>query len=109
LASFNLSIQDAQVIGTFSKMMGTFLGLIYAILTANSLIASKVDRGSMAYILSTPIKRTTVTNTQILFLLSSIVVTYLLTFAAQMIMFSASDLYFNFGKLLLAYIGYIIF
>jgi len=49
--------------------MGMLLPLIYLIITANALIASQVDRGSMAYILSTPIRRTTVVITQALYLI----------------------------------------
>jgi len=49
--------------------MGMLLPLIYLIITANALIASQVDRGSMAYILSTPIKRATVVITQAVYLI----------------------------------------
>jgi len=68
----------AQIAANFSLLnmlstqfyigLGTILPLIYLIITANALIASQVDRGSMAYILSTPIKRTTVAITQAAYL-----------------------------------------
>jgi ABC-2 type transport system permease protein len=51
--------------------MALLLPMVYVIITANSLVASQVDRGSMAYTLSTPIKRTTVTITQMLYLLGA--------------------------------------
>lgn len=57
---------------TFYSIQGIILLLIYIIITANSLIVSQVDRGSMAYTLSTPIKRTTVVCTQITYLLTAL-------------------------------------
>ncbi|MCL2228196.1 MAG: hypothetical protein FWC00_00020 [Firmicutes bacterium] len=57
----------------FFGMMAVVLPMIYILITANSLIASKVDRGSMAYTLSTPIKRKTVAFTQAAYLVSMIV------------------------------------
>ena len=57
---------------SFYVMQGTILALIFVIMTANSLVASQVDRGSMAYILSTPIKRAKVVRTQALYLITSI-------------------------------------
>ena len=56
--------------------MGTLLPLIYLIITANALIASQVDRGSMAYILSTPIKRTTVVITQAVYLIAALFIMF---------------------------------
>lgn len=57
---------------TFYSIQGIILLLIYIIITSNSLIVSQVDRGSMAYTLSTPIKRTTVVCTQITYLLTAL-------------------------------------
>ena len=57
----------------FYGMMTTILPSIYVLATANKLIASQVDRGSMAYVLSTPIKRSSVIFTQIVFLVGSLV------------------------------------
>lgn len=62
---------------SFYTMQGIILTLIFVIMTANSLVASQVDRGSMAYILSTPIKRTKVIRTQALYLISSVLCMYL--------------------------------
>ena len=56
--------------------MGMLLPLIYLIITANALIASQVDRGSMAYILSTPIKRTTVVITQGVYLIVALLIMF---------------------------------
>jgi ABC-2 type transport system permease protein len=100
---------DVTVITMFTSMIGTFLALIYTILVANSLIASKIDRGSMAYILSTPIRRSTVTNTQTAFMLCSVVSMYTLVCVANIIIFAATGVSFNAGKLIIAYFGFILF
>lgn len=52
--------------------IGVILPIIFIIITADSLIASQVDRGSMAYLLSTPTKRSTVVRTQALYMITSV-------------------------------------
>lgn len=56
-----------------NQMYYTAMGLlpifILIVILANSLIASQVDRGSMAYVLSTPTKRSAVAITQMVFML----------------------------------------
>jgi ABC-2 type transport system permease protein len=62
-----------NLLGTmFYGNMGILLPMVYVIVTANGLIASQVDRGSLAYTLSTPIKRTSVTFTQIAYLVTAL-------------------------------------
>jgi ABC-2 type transport system permease protein len=63
-----LTMLSSIVYGT----MGVLLSLVYVIITANSLIASQVDRGSMAYTLSTPITRTKVVCTQAIYLIMAL-------------------------------------
>ncbi|MDR2752433.1 MAG: hypothetical protein LBC41_17395 [Clostridiales bacterium] len=55
----------------FYSMIATIMPMIYILITANGLVAAKVDRGSMAYLLSTPTKRTKVVGTQAIYLVSS--------------------------------------
>ena len=62
-----LTIPDLMASG-FYAMLGLIMPLIYVIVTANALVASKVDRGSMAYTLSTPITRVKVVATQAIYL-----------------------------------------
>lgn len=56
-----------------NQMYYTAMGLlpifILIVILANSLIADQVDRGSMAYVLSTPTKRSAVAITQMVFLI----------------------------------------
>ncbi|MCC8023606.1 MAG: hypothetical protein LIO46_07530 [Clostridiales bacterium] len=64
--------------GSFYGMIGVILAMVYVIITANSLIATQVDRGSMAYTLSTPIKRSKVGITQAIYMILSIVAMFAL-------------------------------
>jgi ABC-2 type transport system permease protein len=57
---------------TFYGLQGVILPLIFIIITANNLIVSQVDRGSIAYLLSTPTKRSTVVSTQITYFIASL-------------------------------------
>lgn len=56
----------------YGGLLGAILPLIFVIMTANSLVASQVDRGSMAYTLSTPIRRTKVVLTQAIYMVLSL-------------------------------------
>ena len=62
-----------MVIGSiFYKIAGLLLPIIYIIMVSNNLVAGQVDSGSMAYVLSTSTKRSTVVFTQALFLIGSL-------------------------------------
>lgn len=60
----------------FYKMMAVLLGIIYVLFTANSLVVNEVDSGSMAYTLSTPIKRSSVIFTKMTYLVTSIILMF---------------------------------
>ncbi len=60
----------------YFQMMAVIFPMIYCIIVGNKLIASQVDRGSMAYVLSAPIERNSVTVTQAMYLISSLVVMF---------------------------------
>lgn len=88
------------------------LPMIYTIVVANRTIASHVDKGSMAYLLSTPNTRTKIVATQAVFLLTSITVIIgivtAIGIAISQAMFPgeldiAGFLILNFGVLLLYY------
>lgn len=66
----------SMLASTFYSIHGVIFPIIYIIMTANSLIASQVDRGSMAYLLSTPTKRSTIILTQALYLIVALVVMF---------------------------------
>ena len=58
------------------KIAGVLLPMIFVMITANSLIASQVNSGSMAYILSTPTSRKTVIRTHFLYLFAAVSAMY---------------------------------
>jgi len=70
-------IRDTTFIGmmgsTFYSLHGILLPVIYIIMTANGLVAQQVDRGSMAYLLSTPTRRGTIVRTQACYLIAALV------------------------------------
>ena len=67
-----LEMTQSLLFVIFYGMMTTILPAIYVLVTSNKLMAGQVDRGSMAYVLSTPIKRSAVTFTQAVFLVLSL-------------------------------------
>ena len=69
----------------FYGMMTTILPGIYVLITSNKLLASQVDSGSMAYILSTPIKRSTVVITQVFYMIVSLFLMFAITTIAHVI------------------------
>lgn len=79
----------------FYGMMTTILPGIYVLVTSNKLIASQVDKGSMAYVLSTPIKRSTVVITQIIFMVSSLILMFTIQTAAHIAVNQISTLSLN--------------
>lgn len=67
------------VVGSISyRIAGLLLPMVYVIMTCNNLIAGQVDSGSMAYVLSTPIKRKKVARTQMVYMILSLLAMYLL-------------------------------
>lgn len=60
----------------FYGMLVPALISIFIITVGNKLLAGQVDRGSMAYILTAPIKRITVTMTQMIYMIGSLAVTF---------------------------------
>lgn len=68
---------------TANQYFGNFaliFGIIYSIIMGNKLIADQVDKGSMAYHLSTPITRTQYTFTSAVYFASSLLVMFGIVF-----------------------------
>ncbi len=92
----------------FFKIAGLLLPFIYTIMASNNLIATQVDTGSMAYVLSTGTKRKDVTFTQGCFLTLSILAMFTCTLITSCICFSAvnvTDTGLNYGRLCLINLG----
>ncbi len=76
---------DKFIQDMYYTMAGVMLAMIYVIVTANKLVAAQVDRGSMAYVLSTPTKRSTVMWTQMLFMVLSLFGMFFITAGAGLL------------------------
>lgn len=91
---------------TFYSIHGIILPVIFIIMTANSLIASQVDRGSMAYLLSTPTKRSTVVRTQAFYLITSLLAMFSIVTVVGILTIQINDLDVNISDFLLLNLGY---
>ena len=76
MAAFGMSSVATDLTGFLASYLYGFILLIfpmvYIIITANSLMVRHVDRGSMAYLLASPNKRTRIAFTQAMSLISGI-------------------------------------
>lgn len=91
----------------YFKLAGILLPIIYMIVVSNNLISSQVDTGSMAYVLSTSIKRKTVAFTQGVFLVGSLFAMFILTTLTGGICLAIvhENVALTFGKLVLLNVG----
>lgn len=67
----------------FYGMMAMILPGIYILVSSNKLLASQIDCGSMAYVLSTPKRRSTVVMTQLVFSVGTVFLMFLITTVAH--------------------------
>jgi ABC-2 type transport system permease protein len=75
----------------FYNMTAIIFSGIYVMVSANKLIAVQVDRGSMAYVLSNPIKRSTIAMTQLILLALTAVGSYSATTIVHLISAALKD------------------
>lgn len=103
-----MDVYSLIVGSVYFKMAGLLLPIIYVIMASNSLISAQVDKGSMAYVLSTGTKRSTVLFTQIAYLVISLVAMCTCTMITSFICFSCVDLLkssMTYGSLALMNLG----
>lgn len=91
----------------FYKLAGLLLPIIYMIMASNNLISGQVDSGSMAYILSTSTKRSTVVFTQAVYLIGSLLAMFGLTTITGCICLGlvTEDVALTYGNLILLNLG----
>ncbi len=91
----------------FYKLAGLLLPIIYMIMASNNLIAGQVDSGSMAYVLSTSTKRSTVVFTQAVYLIGSLLAMFSLTTVTGCVCLSlvTEDVELTYGNLVLLNVG----
>ncbi|TCN25185.1 ABC transporter permease subunit [Mesobacillus foraminis] len=76
----NLSNVNDYMAMNFYNSLYLYILMAYAILTAIQLVSRFVDRGSMAYLLSSPVSRVQVINTQAMVLITGLFVVNLFTY-----------------------------
>ena len=69
----------------YYNMLPGVVSAIYVIITSNKLLAAQVDKGTMAYVLSTPAKRSKVAVTQAVFLLGSLLIMFSVSAGAHIL------------------------
>ena len=91
----------------FYKLAGLLLPIIYMIMVSNNLISGQVDSGSMAYVLSTSTKRSTVVFTQAMYLIGSLLAMFGLTTATGCVCLSlvSEDIQLTYSNLILLNLG----
>lgn len=67
------------------SIAGLLLPIVYSILTANSLVAQQVESGSLAFTLSSPIRRKTIIVSKAIYLIFAITSMYILLFLFALI------------------------
>lgn len=80
-----VGMNEADAARAYYILLPGLMSAVYIIITANKLLAAQVDKGSMAYILSTPIKRKTVALTQAIFFAVSLAIMFASTAATHII------------------------
>jgi ABC-2 type transport system permease protein len=83
VASAGTSLQQTAL--AYYNMLPGLISAIYVIITGNKLLAQQVDKGTMAYVLSTPIRRCKVTGTQTVFFLGSLFLMFTVSAASHCI------------------------
>ncbi len=104
----NMDIYGLIIGSIFYRIAGLLLPMVYVIMVANGLLAGQVDSGSMAYVLSTPTKRRTVSTTQMLYLLVSLLAMFALVTAVSVVsiwIVGGNSFAINFGEILLFNLG----
>ena len=87
-----LDMTQSMLFTIFYGMMTTILPGIYVLVTANKLLSSQVDSGSMAYVLSTPTRRSTVVFTQMIYLTGSLLVMFAVETVGHLIVNNATPI-----------------
>lgn len=76
----------------FYGVMATLLPAVYVLVSSNKLFAAQIDRGSMAYVLSAPVRRVKIALTQMLFSVCTVVMIFTVTTFTHIIVNNLSPL-----------------
>lgn len=100
---------NALVSMIFYPVVAVLLPLVYTVVVGNKLFASQVDRGSMAFILSTSIKRSKIAFTNMFFFVVSLVIMFFLTAVLDVILALTIENSLSVDKILLLNLGLLLF
>ncbi len=100
---------NVLVSNIFYPVVAVLLPLVYNVVVGNKLFASQIDRGSMAFILSTSIKRSKIALTQMFFLVISLVMMFSITAALDVILTLTIENSLPVDKILLLNLGLLLF
>ncbi len=106
-----LATMDGNVLVSiiFYPVVAVLLPLVYVVIVGNKLFASQIDNGSMAFILSTPIKRSKIAITQMVFLIASLIAMFLVTSVVDVTLTLIIDNSLAVDKILLLNLGLLLF
>lgn len=103
------TMAEMDTAALFNQMNYTIMGLLpiflFIVIVGNSLIVDQVDRGSMAYVLSTPTKRSAVTTTQTIFLIITPLIMLAITCAVSLAASFAFLKEVNVAETIVLYLG----
>ncbi len=106
-----LASMDAHVLISmiFYPVVGVLLPLVYTVIVGNKLFASQIDRGSLAFVLSTPIKRSKIAITQMSYFILSIAFMFIFITGVDVILTITIDNSLELEKILLLNLGLSLF
>jgi len=106
-----LATMDSNVLVSiiFYPVVAVLLPLVYTVIVGNKLFASQIDRGSMAFILSTSIKRSKIAITQMTFFVLSLVLMFFFTTVVDVALTITIENSLAIDKILLLNLGLLLF
>ncbi len=106
LASMDSNVLISMI---FYPVVGVLLPLVYTVIVGNKLFASQIDRGSLAFVLSTPIKRSKIAITQMSYFVLSIAFMFVFITGVDIILTITIDNSLELDKILLLNLGLTLF
>jgi ABC-2 type transport system permease protein len=99
----------ARLLEQFYTTFAILLPLIYIVITGNKLIAAQVEKGSLAFVLSRPLRREQVALTQAAYLVGSVTAMFAAIALIGTVMLAAMGLEVGIGVFLLMNLGIVCF
>jgi len=106
LASMDSNVLISMI---FYPVVGVLLPLVYTVIVGNKLFANQIDRGSLAFVLSTPIKRSKIAITQMSYFVLSIAFMFIFVTGVDVILTVTIDNSLELEKILLLNLGLSLF